>query len=371
MESALERSRLFYCLKFFLYYILTCGLLLLIITFVYAQYLSSTHAVVGSSAGTVTTALVVYAFFKATPIVLCFAPLALIIFRLRHDEAHLISILFFIILVAINFLILLPITERTYEKLIRRIDITDFEIGYNDNIPLTGGFFRTTDHCIYYFLGEERNGRAKVIELYNDGHERVRYGYRHLTADQIRYPRFLWVAVGSDSFYILEASPFRDIIFKESLELSHSEKNTVSESIMRHLNPTLYAVMDFFEIPLFSMRKLHALGPRGWLVFLSFAFSLSAVYAWTKLSSFRFINFLNCMLVYFIIFWFNGFYFTKLFSPIRVWLERKFNHFPFVHSLIFTDLSAPLFFINIAVGLFIIIFGVIMTSRWRKMESVG
>lgn len=329
-------------IKFILYYAVMGVFLSIFFTFVYVQYLSCTHIVAGRHFDS-SIDIIIYSFLKSVPMTFIFSQLILIIYRVRHDENPVSSFVIFCILSVITWVVLFPIAENYRNRLTRKLNTESFDISYNDNIPLSGGYFRKTEHNIFYFTKDSEKDFAHVIELFNDGHAPLLTGEIPPTPEQLRYPRERMLRVGPGSFYTLEVWPFRDTHMKEILDSS------------------IYTLMDYAEILLFSAVRCWNTSLLGWAAFLSLAFALGTVYAYSKLSSWRLINYLSVITTYGAIIALNCFYFTPLLKNLRDYCIKVVfgvNGFGNAkHFLYFwnngVDLS--ICFINILVGLVILL----------------
>lgn len=332
--------------RLIVYYILMAVLLTVIVTGVYAQYLSSTHIVAGKIF-CASRSLVVYSLLKAVTLVTLFMPLVAIIFTIRHTSTA--TFFVAIIISCVTSFLLLPVTQIIRNRTARVLsnDIGSFDINYNDLIPVSGGYFRKTQHNIYYFIDESAHDHAHVIEVFNDGRARVRYGYRAPTADQTRYPRELYLNVAGDSFYASEAYPFRDTFLKEVLDSQISN------------------LFDFTEIVLFSTQKAFNSGVLAWVAFLSFPLCMLATLSFVAASSWKFINFLSCVVTYIAIFALNSIYYMKSFNNVRGVLTnalgRGIRNIPLHLNIANIDLT--LYAINFVLGCAIILVGVIGTRH--------
>lgn len=307
-------------IRFVIYYILMSILLTFFVTFAYVQYIGATHIVAGKIF-TPSRALVTYCLLKSSTLVAIFIPLVAIIFTIRHYNPCVIITCG--VLSIATYAIALPMTQIIKNNVIHSLDIAEFEIGYNDNIPVSGGYFRKNEHNIYYFISDSYRNHSHVIELYNDGRAPVRYGYTPPTADQIRYPRELYVNVGNDSFYAKEAFPYRDTIFTEVLD--NKEQGFLQVS----------SILDISEIVLFSTQKAWNSGPIAWLLFLSMPFCMLSTVAFCRASSWKLINFMSCVVTYILIFYINTLYYMEVFSPVRKFLALNVSR-RFVEPLIKT-----------------------------------
>lgn len=346
-------------LKSLFYYIIVFFILIAVVTFVYVQYLCCTHLVAGSSFP-VTKSLIGYSLSKSVPLIVFISPLILIVFKIRHPKVSpVLTFVTYLILMAATWLLALPAALKFRQSLVKRLDVSKFELNYNDNIDISGRYFRRLEHNIYYFIDTSAHNRSHVIELYNDGNARVRYGYSRPTADQIRYPREQNINVSMASFFAAEAEPFRDTYLKKVLDTS------------------ITSVLDYAEIALFTAQKSYYTSIRAWVAFLSVAVALCSVWAYTRLSSWRLVNYLMCVATSALICFFNCAYFTKLFRPLRELLHKvvfgvglsggevpaRFTYF-FDNSI-----DLPLAFCNVATGLLIICAGVAVFFIRRKKEG--
>lgn len=335
-------------LKSFFYYVIVFAILVFVVTFVYVQYLCCTHLVAGSSFP-VTKALVGYSLSKSLPLVIYICPLILIIFKIRHPKvAPVRTFIAYVVLMAVTWLLALPASLLFGQKLVKRLNVNEFELNFNDNIELSGKYFRKLEHNIYYFIDNSQHNRSHVVELYNDGNARVRYGYSKPTADQIRFPREQNINVSMASFFAAEAEPFRDTYLKEVLDTSTK------------------GVLDYAEIALFSAQKSFFTGPRAWVVFLSVAVALCSVWGYTRLSSWRLVNYLMCVATSAMIFVYNCAYYTRPLRPLREALHKVVfgvglaqgevpKRFPYFFN---NSIDLPLAVCNLSMALLIVFAGV-------------
>lgn len=325
-------------LKFLLYYLLVYLGTLIVLTFIYIQYISCTHIVIGSTFP-FSYQLLIYAVFKALPLVTILTPFILTVYKVRHKGFAVSSALTYSIVCLLSFLVFLPCIEAGRDIAYKRINTVNFETNLNDNIAISGGYFRKVGDKTYYFIDDSYMNYSHVVEL-------------HDAKDASMRPEDYLLSVDLSSEFAKSTYPFRDTSLKEIL------------------GNTVYNALEVLDILLFSVTIAHSNGVIPWLFFITLGLALASCYGFVRFSSWSMMNYLFVISNTIYIILFNCFYYTQYFSPIRVMLEElifgegatRFRYF-YNHRV-----DLPLCLINIITASLILAAGIIV-SKIRKVRD--
>lgn len=291
-------------------------------TFFYSLYIHSISQVAGQSSSVWSKENLAVSIFVATQIFAFISGFLLITHKIRLPGGVL-QMVSFVLCQCLMWGLLFPLSNHLEEKFVaNRI----FAEGSFESQNLSQGYFRKSENEVYYFLNRD-NSRAVKIETTEKGASEI------VQIDDI-----------SDLSIVKNAKPYRDILISDTFKQSDSEY-------------TLFGTL------LFSAKRDMNHGITFWLGFLTMILALSSIYAISGLSGWRIANFTICGVLYGLVLFVNGFYW----SPAMA----SFRNLGFLHAGLFKamsyDTSAPLLVIlNSVFALALIITGSIKFFLKKK-----
>lgn len=299
------------------------------IDFHYLQYIGCTNLVAGKPFK-ITYDLILYAFYQSVPVVIIFIPLILLIYKIRHINSPIWSIIIFSVLCILSFIVIYPLFEKS-----KNIAYREFNISYNSNVKtrLSGGYFRKDSSKVYYFLNENEEDFSNVI-LLNDSNDINFFGDKQK------------LDVSENSNFYKNAVPFRDPCIKETL------------------NNMPYEVMNAISVIRDKASLEWNKGWIAWFCFCSLGFAMASAYSYIKISSWRMVNYLFIVFSNIFIFVFNYIYYTPFFSNIRIHLNEFIYGKEAVRFSFFLDrnIDLAICIINLSFAILTILFGCLFTS---------
>lgn len=323
-------------INFIFYYLIYLLLGFFASTFIYTQYLLCINFVVGSSVK-ISFELIIFAFFKSFPVVLLFISLILLIHKIRHLDAPIFSIISYICMCAFTWFVLYPGLSKLQEKVFSELQIEDFT---EVDTELSGGYFRKYDTKIYYFIDDSVDSKAHILFMHDSKNPEI------LGNEQI-------IDIGKSSEVFNSSKPFRETYFK---------------NILRNYP---YKITKVISKILYNAQKSLNKGFIAWFCFCSFAFALSSLYSFIKVSSWRMINLIWISFISFFIILFNYFYDSAILLNIKNVFDKliygsEITRFKYFYE---NDIDLSLCFINLFFGIVIIIVGSIVTSVRKKNKT--
>lgn len=297
-------------------------------TFMYIQYIGCTHFVAGHIFRLEKTMLL-YAFFQSLPVVLIFMPLLMTVYKIRHLSHPVWSVLAFVGMCVLSWGVLYPLAEIGKNAVLTETVRSRL---LPDSIPVSEGYFRTSEQNVYYFISDSDGGTASVLKL-SDAAETDFRG-----ADGT-------LDVSADSGFYADAAPFREPCVKESL--SDFPRETV-----RLLSGILTAAACAWQDGLVS-----------WVFFCSLCVALASSYSYIKMSSWRLVNYLAVLLTNGAVLVFNGLYYSG-FGGIRSSLNDFLYGGGHGRLTFFSsrNIDMPLFVINILFAALVVAAALIITA---------
>ena len=291
-------------------------------TVFYNIYLHSLGLIAGRTSPVFTKQNMILSFFVISQFIVFILGFLLISFKIRH-KGNFLQLIAFIIAQVLTYCVVFPLSHHFEDKYIDKYKLDDISTELTELSP---GYFRETDGNIYYFLNDE-NSSAVKIDLSDEGDSEM------AVSDWIGF-----------STLTRNAIPYKDILIKNSFQAKNS-----TYSLFGTLRQV--AKIDLFH------------GWTYWLGFLSMALALSSIYALSNLTSWRLANYTICGLIYGLILFWNGFFWSHQLTSFRNLNFISSGPFGILKNWV----SSPfLVFTNILLALIMIVYGIISSILKKK-----
>lgn len=266
-----------------------------------------------------------YFIFIVTPLIICH--------KLKR-KSSVFQCLAFILLSGISWIILLPLSVKTYNKLEDRFPL---ERKFN---PLSKDEFRQYENQVYYF-STDYNPDSKDSEINEIPSVVIN------TDDSEGFVKVEKIPESKDFELVKAAGPYRDILIKNAF--SSKKQNLLNvENILRKLN--------------LAMEK-------GWtflLGFMSLGFVLCAIYGLSNLSSWRLVNSANVIFITLAVILVNANYSEAAGNFLRKSALTNNRFFEFLSNYV----DEPfLCLLNVITGLIFIIIGIVRLIISNKIAK--
>jgi len=240
-------------------------------------------------------------------------------YRIRHTGGF-VSLVTYIILCFITWIILFPLTLQLNKKIVPKIK------GEIVEQPLSGGYFRRVDDKIFYSIKDLPASDAESDSV------------SMLVIDTSADNGITESLEGNDSVLYEKALPFRDVLIKDNFLLKDN-KSTIS-----------------FRFLISKAESAWEKGFTHWMGFLSLGFLLSSIYGLVSFFAWRLVNAVFCFFITFAAIVLNSFYFSPVLETFRNMDFMKNTFFNFLGKYI----DEPfLCIVNIFFGLLFIAVGII------------
>ena len=275
--------------------------------------------------------LVIYTLFDGIPVVLLLVGIVLSVYKVRHGADPVGSAIVYSVLCAVTWIVLMPLSFETrkfaYEEKSREDD---------QELELSGGYFRESDGKLYYFLQDAQDQKADVLVL-NDVNSKMEFG-KEMILD-----------VSSASSFAADAKPFKDPLIKDTMA-----------------DPPEVVTNVFVAIRNQAASAWNC-GIWSWLFFCGFGFAICACYGLVHSSSWRLVNILLIFSYSTFVMWFNNFYYSSSFSVARKFLGELMLGENYCRGKFFVDncVELPLFIFNLIIGAVALIVGILLSKRER------
>ena len=133
--------------------------------FFFTQYFNSLTLVAGKNID-FSADIIAYGLFETLPLIFLFIAMFVIFYKIRHLSSPVSSLITFSVLMAVTWFCFFPFTLVLKEKVYSML--TPLETLENKN-ELSGGYFRTIDGKIYYFVTDTKDDIADVFKLFDNG----------------------------------------------------------------------------------------------------------------------------------------------------------------------------------------------------------
>ena len=275
--------------------------------------------------------LVIYTLFDGIPVVLLLIGIVLSVYKVRHGADPVGSAIVYSALCAVTWIVLMPLSfearKFAYEEKSREDD---------QELELSGGYFRESDGKLYYFLQDAQDQKADVLVL-NDVNSKMEFG-KEMILD-----------VSSASSFAADAKPFKDPLIKDTM----ADRPEVVTNVFVAIRNRAASAWNC--------------GIWSWLFFCGFGFAICACYGLVHSSSWRLVNILLIFSYSTFVMWFNNFYYSSSFSGARKFLGELMLGENYCRGKFFVDncVELPLFIFNLIIGAVALIVGILLSKRER------
>lgn len=297
--------------------------------FFFTQYFNSLTLVAGKNID-FSADIIAYGLFETLPLIFLFIAMFVIFYKIRHLSSPVSSLITFSVLMAVTWFCFFPFTlvlkENVYSML------TPLETLENKN-ELSGGYFRTIDGKIYYFVTDTKDDVADVFKLFDNGRPNS-----YADRDFIRINSALSEEVGAYKDPIIKAaSP--DIPFRID-EVFHTLKQTAA----------------------FAWEN----GLIAWLCFCSIGYALASLYCFIRISSWKLLNFYWVSFFTTFVLWFNFFYFQPEFDFVRTALSKLFYEGGRLSYFTERQIPIPLTCMNLLFAVIMTVIGIVKATSKKR-----